>query len=397
MPTIFSDVVQKPTINQQYQQFTKIAQNLGIPMTRVGSTSLLNLLIQGTLRGSDYLWYILSLMASNLTNIFNAQGIWLDLLANGFYDLQRFQKVPSIGSLYINILQAGVQSVILTDTSTGVQYTGKWDGTLPASNPVSIQFTAQSPGEVGNVAGSDFTSSTASSNSPTLYTVDSLNNPSDYSWISSFGTEIETDDQLRTRCLAVIANTAIGSISDNIITYILNQTGGGASRIAIENIVNSNNRIIYVAGSSGVVQSSLLGPSGVLQILGQNFSGPETNVTVQSAGVYKLIVGGSILFKKGTSLAQKETYRIALTNYLNTRPIMDPIKFSTSVTHIYDIYEFLNAFNGLGVMIYPNLTFQNSQGFYVFNGDIELALPFSNYQIYQADCSQIQLVDAPTT
>lgn len=395
MPTIFSDIVKKPTLDQQYQSFVKYASNLGIPMARVGSTSLINLLTRAQIRGSDYLWYILSLMGSNLTNIFIASGVWLDLIANGFYDLQRYQKASTIGSLYINILQAGVQTLTLKDVTTGVLYTGKWDGTLP-SGAVSIQFTAQTPGEIGNVPASDFTTGTASSNAPTLYTVDTINNPADYSWIGTYGTEQETDDQLRTRCLAVISNIAIGSVSDNLVQYLKTQTGGAVARVAIENAVNSANRTIYVAGSSGTVQSTLLGATGVLQILGQNFCGPETNVTVQNAGVYNLTVGGSILFKKGTSVAQRETYRIALTKYLNTRPIMDPLRFSNSVTHIYDIYEYLNSINGLGVMIYPNLTFQNSQGFYVFNGDIELALPFANYQIYQADCSTIQLVDAPT-
>ena len=399
----FNDIVPAPTRNQQYLAFLDSCRKVGINVNRIGTTSLINLLAQAQIRGTSVLWQVLSLMGANLTNIYNASGLWLDLIATGFYDCPRSTQSAAIGNLWIDILQSGVTNITLTNPATGVVYTGKWDGSVPGTGNAFIQLTANTLGEIGNCNASVFTSNPIrSSGSPTNYQVNTSLNNSGLTWISnggSFGTELETDDQLRNRCLAVIAQKALGSYQDNIYSYIINQSGYQATRILYSKTPNSGQSIYYIAGSNGPCDQTLFqatnGTNSILQTLVQNFTGAETFAVASPAYQLDIVIGGSLIFKKGITLQIMNQYLNAMVNFLQTRPIMNPIDSSTFL-HIYDVYEFLDNINGSGSLVAPSINFTTNNGIYLINTDITAPLPFQSYAIYNVKIDpNFQLINLP--
>lgn len=141
-----------------------------------------------------------------------AQGEWLALLADQFYDVQKKRATFTVGKLVFTDHGAGPFTLspgqFLGLSASGERFYNIAAFTLPLDGTVTIDIMAVSPGAASNVANG------------TIHTLVSvlagvtIDNPAvglTGTWITIQGTDDETDDSLRSRCKAQFPAQGPGS------------------------------------------------------------------------------------------------------------------------------------------------------------------------------------------
>ena len=349
MSAYFNEIIQKPTIDQQTQQFWSLARAIGIDPTRVGSRSLVNLIVQAMLQCDDYMWYLLSLLGANLTNIRNCTGIWLDIVALGFYDLTRYPSLATVGTLSLAVSSVGVTTITLLNPTTGVIYTGTNDGTTGTK---LISFTASTTDVVGNCISTLLVSQ--------LSTVSINNALADTSWITTFGAPPETDGQLQQRCLDVLIALSPASHSDALALILKTGTSGQITRCHIYRdytISGSYSTYATVAAASSGPSAAQLATCSALLV---TYTSPDGNLAAQPPIVQNLAIGGILSFAVGTPFATVQAVIAGLKTYLDTLPISDGSDLSA--IPYYKLLHQINLLDPSGALNFAKLNYYTPGG-----------------------------------
>jgi hypothetical protein len=290
-------------------------------------------------RTNDYLWYIIGNIGANLTNIRNAEGDWLTIMALGFYDISRNAEIATVGTISATFSNVGVTSTTFVNPSTGVVYSATNDGTTGTK---SIHLTAQTTGEVGNCIESLLVSqnSTVSINSPV----------SDTSWISTFGTPPETDGQLRQRCLDRLIGLGASSHADALALILKKETSGQITRCRIYRNQNTGSPVAVIAASSGLATSAQLARCATALA---KYTAPDTVISAVSASNQTINIGGVFSFTTGTTNSVVQSVFSHVKKYLNELEISDGSD-NSSIT-LYELQHQINVTDSTNALNYAQL------------------------------------------
>jgi hypothetical protein len=377
----FSDIFKKPTIKEQYQVLEIALNAAGINTSKITKTSSIKLMLMALLKSNDYLYKLLNVFGTNLTSIFAANGIFLDVIGQGFFDELRTDITPTTGIIIVNTLST-VDEVILKNEVTGVSYRASHNGDI--DDEISLTFTSTEGGSHTVCSIYELVST-----NPTAYTI-SASNVSSTSWIETFGKDPEPDDQYRERCLAVIRNKSNWSSKSKLYSAIYDKFGGQAARFAMRKPgLNSAEQILYIAATNGYINDGI---TNRVQDWVNLYSPSENVIICYPALPVNVSFSGNLICKKGTTKQQQENVRTELAKWFNSLPIYDPFDTRTHI-HLYDVYNAVkNIVDYEGVVIYPS--------FYMFKTgtspasaatSINSVIPHNDYCIYTANVSSLSI------
>lgn len=353
MTVMLSDVVKKPTVDEQTSAWIKIAASTGMPVGRVSSRSPIYVMAKSVIRLTDYLWTRFVTVGQQLTNIYASNGVWLEILAKGFYDVDKVLKQPAVGVAWIDFTLAGVSSVTLYDSTTGMTFTAE----VPAytSTPTTIQckFTAS---EAGNVSNVELGSLVVQSPSSGVAINSTLNN-TDLSWITSttlggtVGTDDDTDDQLRQKCLDRLALASTGTHAQSLAARVRDATSGVIDKVFYNKATNT---CYYASSATGVDVSSY---SSIVSTTIDNYLGSETTVTKTPATTMNIFISGYLYLVPGASTDEGYQLLTELGTWLSSQPIYDGKPNTTLL--VWDILDAIKKLDVNGIVSYPDLIFYN--------------------------------------
>lgn len=216
-----------------------------------------------------------------------AEGEWLTLLADQFYDIQRKKATFAVGQVVLTDSGAGPftlaagQLILLSDS--GYSFYNVAGFTLPLNGTVTISVMAVSPGAASNVA------------TGTLHTLVSVlagvtaNNPViglTGTWITAQGTDDETDDSVRARCKAQFPAQGPGSPSA-VYEAVAIEASAEVTRVkAIPDPTIPGQVDVYVAGPVGAVSG---GAVADVQVAVDSKCVPTTCSAVVSSAINTVI------------------------------------------------------------------------------------------------------------
>lgn len=246
---------------------------------------------------------VAALAAGGYTSL--ATGAWCDLIGVGFYGLSRLGTGALAGVttgvvLLVDNAGAGpftIAANVMGFTSTnGLIYFNSSGGTLPRSGTLQLNVVAQAPGSKYNVAnGTILTISSGILPGVTVSNPD----PGTGSWITTQGTDAESDSAYMLRCQQRWSALGTGSpASAYQLWTTLAEAATNHPTTVTKSLVQVDSVVpgqidIYIAGSSGAVN-----PQAVTDVT--NYILPRqaltANVIVQSAANRVITLTGTVNF-----------------------------------------------------------------------------------------------------
>lgn len=232
-----------------------------------------------------------------------ATSTWCDLIGNYFYQLPRLGvgNLAGITKGLVTISDpAGAGPFTITTsqmgyaTASGLIYFNSNGGTLPKNGTLQLLVSAQSPGTQYNVSNNTI-QSIVSGVLPGV----TVNNPDPGtgSWITSQGTDPESDSAYMLRCMQRWPSLGTGSPTSAYKLWVtLAEAAAGHPTTIIKSLVQPDPAIagqinIVVAGASGAVSGSAV--TDVINYITSKVSLPAT-VSIQSATNDVITVAGVV-------------------------------------------------------------------------------------------------------
>jgi hypothetical protein len=335
MTVYLTDILQKPSIEDQASAYWRVAKSLGFPVEKLWDYSNAKIMVKALFAANDYMYYFLQQAGLNLTNFRASSGKWLDILA-AFYDVERSGSIATSGPIYITPSVAGISTITLLCPNTGVTYVGTNTDTTTTTSR-SIAFTANTVGPIGNQALSALSCQTAN------VTIDA-SNLTDQTWITAYGADPDTDGQLKQKCANKMTATGCGS-SSQLLAYLLKAGTSGA--ISRSRIYRSSTYAVSatVASFSGVASSSQV---SACQSISDTFSAPNEQIVVSSASLQPIVIGGTFSFSKGSDKNQVSRILSGLKSWLESLDISDGSDLSSIAS--YQFQHQLNVLDSGNIM-----------------------------------------------
>ena len=321
MAVSVKDILNVPTIDQLNQQYWQSQPN-SIRQVRARGFGLFYQLIQGMLLMLLSLWKMLYAASYNLSDLNNASGNWLTIIAKGYFDLDRIIAQPTTGILVCNFTNA-VTSVTFTNQVTGIVYTGPGPN---LTGVYSVTVTASVPGSVGNCPINQLVSGNG-----TAYTLTSTN-VLGTNWIAIAGSAGESDVELRLRCMDQLAMQSTGT-NATVAANIRTATNQQAYRVLTYVPSVNPNVTVYVAGKTGDYSATAW--DTVVINTAQQYLSPSYSANVIHAPAQYIFFSGLVLFSAGTDSAYISKLQAGLADFINGWPLYD----GTNPIYLYQISQ----------------------------------------------------------
>lgn len=253
-----------------------------------------------------------------------AEGPWLTLRAAQGYNLTRKPAVYTRGTITLtddgaigpyDITADGQVVVQSGDTRYRVVSATGYvlPQTLPASGTVTLVFEAEVPGIGGNLPeGSAFEMVTSL---PGVTVAQET--PPGGSWITTQGSNEESDPELRIRCKARWGELGYGATEAAYRFWALTASDE-VTRVAVSEATGDGTVSVYVAGANGNISSGAL--DDVQDYLDERR--PQCVVpTAYNATQVTVALTGEVKVKAAQSAAAQAAAAVALANYFSTVPI----------------------------------------------------------------------------
>lgn len=252
-----------------------------------------------------------------------ASGPWMDLCAQNVYGLTRSAALPTQGQVtFTDTASQGpftfTAGQLIFASSTGQQYQTTTGGVCGLHGSLNLQVQAVSPGSAGNAANNSITVLSTPIPGATV------NNPPVFSggttWISSAGTDAETDSSLSQRCTARWSTLGTGATAATYLSWALT-----ADATINRALVQTDPT---VAGQVDLFLASTAGPaSGGAVTNVQNYVNARVPLTVQAvaaAATGVAITINAVVFyftSKTTAVAAQAAVVAALQTFFNNYPL----------------------------------------------------------------------------
>jgi uncharacterized phage protein gp47/JayE len=180
-----------------------------------------------------------------------AEGDWLTLLAASAYGEDRNAAVYAEGQIVLTDTGGAPYTFaagdLVVESSAGKRYRNTTGGTLSASGTLTLNVIAESAGSTFNALTGSITSLV------TAYPGVTVNNPAigtTGTWLTTSGTDDETDDALRERCRAKWGSLGSGGSRDAYI-YWARKASSQVTRVHVQENYPSDGSVgVFVAGST---------------------------------------------------------------------------------------------------------------------------------------------------
>lgn len=189
-----------------------------------------------------------------------AEDSWLDLYSKSAYDNTRHDAVRAYGKAVLTAdssaeaMTLDVDYVVASDDSTTITFRNKTGGSLAPGGSLTLEFEAETAGSVGNLP------LAALSQLKTSLAGVSISNPgTDGEWLTRYGADRESNDQLRERNRAKWATRAYASPGDAYV-YWAREADPAVKRVSVDgdNQLDGPGSVrIYIAGDTGPLAGSV--------------------------------------------------------------------------------------------------------------------------------------------
>lgn len=211
MAVTLTDLVTTVSASEVEAELFEVLESVGFKPTswQAGSVPLHLVKSFATVTASLYV-VIIQLAAGGMLSF--ATGLWLTILAKDVYDIDRDPATATEGLLLLSDDASGgpydiTEDVTRFQTSDGsLQFVASASGTLTAGGTLSVAVRAEKPGAAHNIA-----------NDTTIELVTDLPgvavsnpDPGTGTWITSVGTDEQTDASLRDECRSKWSTLGVG-------------------------------------------------------------------------------------------------------------------------------------------------------------------------------------------
>ena len=322
-----------------------IARSVGFNTTawQSGSTQRTLLQIMATV------WATTTQVTDSLSRLaFNSTsfGDGLTAFSSSNYDNARIAATSTIGDLVLtggaigppHVVAAG--DVVAADAS-GTAFRNLVGGVIPASGSLTLSFTADNPGTIGNVNNATITILQTALAGVTVNNPD----PGSGSWITTLGTDDETDAALQQRNTDKWG-TLSPSDPEARYAYFIRTAVPSATRVEIDdgNPDGPGSLRAFIAGATGVSSGADVAAT---QTELERIKNPTANVLALAAlaQVQPFTFTAYILTANNTAATQAAVQQ-ALENYTNSLPIGGEL-FPDAMNGIWVLSEAIQAMSAI--------------------------------------------------
>ena len=251
-----------------------------------------------------------------------AEGDWLTHLAAGLFDLERIAATYAVGRVTLTCgasvgpynISAG--ALVVSDGTRRWRSTNTSTLTLSTSGTLQVEVKAESPGDDYNVSGSAITVIV----SPALAGVTVA---ATVSWLTTSGSDEETDAALRTRCRLRWSTLGRGANLDAYEYNALNAGAAGVTRAQAIAGTGDGTLTVYVAQSAGTATS---GQVAAVQAHINTVKPATDDPTVTAATPVTIDVTATIYVASASdSTANRALATDALSAYINLLVLGDAV------------------------------------------------------------------------
>lgn len=250
--------------------------------------------------------------------LLEADDDWLDLLAASLYKRERNLGTTTAGTVTLANAGASPKTVhagqVWVGTTGGKRYLNTTGGTIAAGGTLSVTVQAEAPGSAYNVANGTIT---------VMYTVlpsvTVSNSPSTGSWITTSGSDRESDESLRQRCRARWPELGTGATA-LVIEAWCKEADPTVTRVTVtpQTGADAGKYKVRLATDSGGVSGGVV--AAVQTYLDYRASLTTTPV-VESASVYNFQPVATVRVRKGYLASAQVAVVEYLTAFAKATPI----------------------------------------------------------------------------
>lgn len=258
MPVGLSDLLPIATKDEVLTTLVGFLKLTSFPVTAWQSGSLGRELVEKFSQlGADWSAVVSRLAKGGFLEL--AEGDWLTVYAKSVYNITRNSATSAVGTVVLADGGSGPYTIATGDlvatSNSGKRYRNTTGGTLNASGTLSLTFQAESPGASYNV-GVGTIATLATPLAGVTLTNSEISGTG--TWLTTSGTDEESDTALRERCRAQWGALGSGGNAD-AYRYWARKASSAVTRVAVaENTPSAGQVTVYVAGSSGPISATEL-------------------------------------------------------------------------------------------------------------------------------------------
>lgn len=262
MPASLDDLITVPSSSELLDQSIAIARVAGMPVASWQSGSVARTLFESNAELNAELYGLISDIARG-AHLSTASGDWLDLLATSHFGLARLEGTPTIGFVSLQNTSVSPRSfaaaeLVFATADGSKRFTNRAPVSLLASQTIDVEVIASQTGAAYNVANNAIT--LIASGQPSLTVT---NPPIGSTWITSPGSDLETDERLRTRCN--LQWSTRGNQTESQIKAWCYEAAPEVARVRVDNLGSGVLRVALATATSGATAGTVATVDAYLQ------------------------------------------------------------------------------------------------------------------------------------
>lgn len=325
---------------------------VGFPLTAWQATSAVRLLVEGFAGALLELWALVVAIARG-GYLSTAAGAWLTVLAADLFGVSRLNATPTVGTVTLVESAGSPQSwaagaLVVVHGSTGRVYRNVAAVSLGALGSVAFSIAADEPGASYNVDGSGLVLGTPV---PGV----ALSAAAATAWISSQGTDEESDELLRARCLARWDSLSAAGAA-GVYVWAVTTKVPGITRVRVQEdpgaVYPSPAVTVIVAGPDGPAGSADLVSAGAVVQVARPLG---LYVTTSNAGTYAADIRGLVYVRAAYVASAPGAIEDAVRAYVRTLGIGAALEVAELIRVIMNVpgVENVKLTDGAGVELRP--------------------------------------------
>ena len=299
------DLIEPETTDSIEETIYAAAEADGLPTTQWQALSFARTLIRIFAQLLATAWYSVVQIVNGMI-LGRSAGAWLTLLARSQYALTRAPAVATEGTVTLTSASVGhtiAAGDLIVATADGVRFRNLTGGTLLAGGTLDVDVQAMATGSAGNVSVGTITVMETALSS---VTVDNPEIGVTGTWITTFGSDSESDGALTTRAQAQWATLSTGSPPTAYVAWALEVTGVTRAALDDEAPDGPGTTRLYI-DASGLVAT--------VQAIIDAKVPAGSSCTVVAASTTSISVGGVVTVRRDFRAAAESAINAALAAY----------------------------------------------------------------------------------
>lgn len=325
---------------------------VGFPLTAWQASSAVRLLVEAFAGALLELWALVVAIARG-GYLSTATGAWLTLLAGDLFGVSRLNATPTKGTITLVESAGSPQSwaagaLVVVHGATGRVFRNVAAASLGAFGSLAVALAADEPGASYNVGGEGLALGTPV---PGV----ALTAAASTAWISSQGTDEESDKLLRARCLARWDSlSAAGAVG--VYIWAVTTKVPGITRVRVQEDPGA----VYPSPAVTVIVAGPDGPAGSADLVAANVAVQLARplglyVTTSNASTYAADIRGPVYVRAAYVASAPGAIEDAVRAYVRTLGIGAALEVAELIKVIMSVpgVEDVKLTDGSGVELRP--------------------------------------------